>query len=184
MIHKLCMGEMQENCYIIAEDKNCVVIDPGDDFIKLKNFIDKNMLNIKAVLLTHGHFDHCASCKKLQEMGIKVYIHKLDADKLTGDGNLATLFNAKFENFTADCLIDERTLKIDDFEFTVIHTPGHSKGSVCYIYKNNVFCGDTIFESGGIGRTDFYDGSYIELSESIKKLKPFFEKGYNFFYGH
>ena len=184
MIYKLILGELLENCYIITDNnKNCVIIDAGDGYERIMKVINENNLKINGVLLTHGHFDHCASCSKLQKDGVKIYIHKLDADKLYGEGNLANLFGFEFNKFKADVLFDEGTLKVGDFTFNVIHTPGHSKGSVCFVYKNNVFCGDTIFEAG-IGRTDFYDSSLPELMDSLKKLDFYLENDYNFFSGH
>ena len=172
MIKKLIVGDLLENCYIISEDKDCIVIDPGDDYEKIKSYIDENGLKIQAVLLTHGHFDHCASCYKLQQNGAKIYIHKLDADKLYTNGNLAVLMNKKFDKLKADVLLEEGELKIGQFEFFIIHTPGHSEGGVSYVYQNNVFCGDTMFENG-YGRYDFYDGSLQKLSKSLQVLMKY-----------
>ena len=184
MIHKLCLGDFRENCYIITNSKNeCVIVDAGEEFEKIKNFIDKNNLKIEGIILTHGHFDHCASCKKFQDLGVKIYIHKLDADKLYTDNNLAGLFNKTFDEFDADVKFDEGNLKVGDFDFKVIHTPGHSNGSVSFVYKNNIFLGDTIFLNG-VGRTDFYDGSTKKLISSIQKLKPYLNGEYNLFCGH
>lgn len=183
MITKITNGVMNENCYIIREQTNCVIIDPGYAFHQIMEYINKNNLNIVAVLLTHGHFDHSKSGYELQKLGKKVYIHKLDADKLYTKNNLSYIANQPFDFYYADCLIEEGKLKIADFEFDVIHTPGHSKGSVVFVYKNNVFCGDTIFEHG-YGRYDFYDGNFRELMSSIKKLMPYIKNNYNLFYGH
>lgn len=183
MIKMLTVGDLQENCYIVSKNNDCVIIDPGDDYSKIKYYINCNDLNVLAILLTHGHFDHCASCAKFQKEGIKIYIHKLDADKLYTDGNLAGFLKYNFENFEADVLIDEGVLNIGQFEFEVVHTPGHSEGGVSYVYENNIFCGDTLFEFG-IGRYDFYDGSLTKLRQSIQKLMLYKDNGYNFFYGH
>lgn len=183
MIYKLILGDLLENCYIITKNNNCVIIDAGDGYKDIIKFVSEHNLKIQGVLLTHGHFDHCASCLKLQENGIKIYVHKLDADKLYGDGNLSKYFGVDFDNFHADVLFDEGELVISDFNFKVIHTPGHSKGSVCFVYENNVFCGDTIFETG-IGRTDFYDSSFTELMQSLKKLDFYLKNDYNFLRGH
>ena len=184
MINKLVLGNLNENCYIISNNQNnCIIIDAGDGYDEIINFIESKNLNVLGVLLTHGHFDHCSACKKLQDKGFKIYIHKLDADKLYGEGNLSSLTNASFEKFKADVEIEEGELNIGEFKFNVIHTPGHSEGSVSYIYNNNVFCGDTLFENG-FGRYDFYDGSYMKIVRSIKKLKSYKNLGYNFFYGH
>lgn len=184
MIYKLCLGDFQENCYVVANEKNeCVIIDAGEEFEKIMNFVNKKNLNIKGIILTHAHFDHCASCKQFQDLGVKVYVHKLDADKLSTNKNLSHLFGKTFQNLDADFKFDEGKIIIGNFIFNVIHTPGHSKGSVVLVYKNNVFLGDTIFKNG-VGRTDFYDGSAQELINSINKLKPYLNGNYNLFFGH
>ncbi|MBO5884273.1 MAG: MBL fold metallo-hydrolase [Clostridia bacterium] len=183
MIKKLVVGDLQENCYIIQNDNDCVIIDAGDDYEQIKNYITEHNLNILGILLTHGHFDHCAACYKFQQEGVKIYIHNLDADKLYTDGNLASLINKNFDKFKPDVLLEQGNLNLGQFEFYVIHTPGHSQGGVSYVYKNNVFCGDTLFENG-VGRYDFYDGSLEKLKESIEILMQYKYKGYKFYYGH
>ena len=185
MIYKLTLGELKEYCYIITEDnKTCVIIDAGEDFDVIDNFLKQKNLEAKAILLTHGHFDHSASCKKFQQKGVRVYVHKLDADKLYTGNNLANMFGKKFDYFFADELIEQGQLVVNNISFNVLHTPGHSKGSVVYIYGKNIFCGDLIFEHG-YGRYDFYDGDFDELKNSIKKMMPYLKnKDYVFLYGH
>ncbi len=184
MIYKIVLGELMENCYIITEDnKSCVIIDAGEEYEKIDAFLHEKNLSPKAILLTHGHFDHCASCKKFQEKGVKIYIHQADADKLYTNGNLSYIVQKSFDSFTADVLLQEGEIEVNNIVFKVLHTPGHSKGSVVYIYKNNVFCGDLLFENG-YGRTDFYDGNFSELISSIKKIKPYLNSNYTILYGH
>ena len=183
MIKKIVCDLLLENCYIIVKNQKCIIIDPGSSFDKIYNYITSNNLTPLAVILTHGHFDHCISCKLLQQKGIKIYIHKEDQDKLYTQNNLSYLYNIQFNKLNADFVFEEGRLIIDEFIIDVLHTPGHSKGSCCFVYENNVFCGDTIFENG-YGRTDFYDGNLIQLIHSIKKLKPYIDSKYNFFYGH
>ncbi len=182
-VKKFTCNILFENCYIVYDKHKALIIDPGSDYFKINTFLKNNNLNVLAVLLTHGHFDHCLSCKKFQDDGAVVYIHKLDADKLYSDGNLSSMFGIDFQKFYADCLIEEGDLEIGEFEIKVLHTPGHSKGSVCYIIDNNFFSGDTFFKDG-VGRTDFYDSSPYELKQSLNKLQHFFKNNYNFFYGH
>ena len=184
MITKLTLGKLSANCYIISNSKkNCVIIDAGDGYDKIMSIVKNNKFNVQGVLLTHGHFDHCMACKKLQDKGMKIYIHKLDADKLHTPGNLSSLHNQKFDYFNADVLIDEGKLVVGDFTFNVIHTPGHSAGGVAYVYEDNVFTGDTMFKNG-FGRYDYYDGSYVDLLNSIAKLYKLKKLDFNFFYGH
>ncbi len=183
MIYKITNGELYENCYILSKNNSCIVVDPGYAYEQIMDYADKNNLQIIAVLLTHGHFDHSKGGFELQKLGIPVYIHKDDADKLYTKNNLSYMIGAHFDYYKADNLIDEGRLVIGDFSFDVIHTPGHSKGSVSYIYGNNIFCGDTLFENG-YGRYDFYDGNYNEIITSVKKLLGYKKNGYKFFYGH
>lgn len=184
MVKQLTLGEMQENCYIVYnEDKNAIIIDPGYGFEIIDNFVKQNRLNVQGILLTHGHFDHCASCFKFQKQGIKIYIHELDADKLNSDYNLSKIFGMSFDKLQADETFQEGKLVVGDFEFEVIHTPGHSKGSVCFVFGEYVFTGDTIFENG-YGRTDFYDGSFSDIKISIRKLYPYLHGEYILKYGH
>lgn len=183
MVYKITNGELNENCYILSNGDNCVVIDPGYAYEQIIEYTKRNNIKILAVLLTHGHFDHSKSGYKLQKLGIPIYIHKDDADKLYTDNNLSNLIGAHFDYYHANILIEEGKLCIGEFCFDVIHTPGHSKGSVSYIYKDNIFCGDTLFKNG-YGRYDFYDGNYYDLMKSVKKLLKYKKEGCKFFYGH
>lgn len=173
----------QEKAYLIYSDGNAIVIDPGNCYNSIIKFVKNKHLNVLAVLFTHGHFDHCMSCKSFQENGVLVYIHSLDADKLYTDGNLANMFGIHFDKLFANRTIEEGELCIGNFELLILHTPGHSAGSVCYIIDNYLFSGDIIFENG-IGRTDFYDGDYKQLMQSIQKIKPYLDNGYKLFPGH
>ena len=173
----------ETNTYIVTceETGDTLVVDPSLPEEKLiEKLKDKN---VKYVLLTHGHFDHAATAKKFQDDGIKIYIHKYDADKLYTENNLAKHFGYTFENLVSDFTFTEGELIIDNFKLEVLHTPGHSKGSVCFIYKNHLFTGDTIFENG-YGRVDLYDGDFFEIKQSIKKLMPYKKSGYLLHYGH
>lgn len=189
IVKNIKVGELKTNCYFVINDetKDALIIDPGDDYLILKKFIEDNCLNVKAVLLTHGHFDHIGACKQLKENGIPIIIHKLDADKCNNnDLNLSNVYhNGVTNNFNPDMLLDGDIgeLKMNSFIIKYIHTPGHSRGSVCYIIENFLFSGDTIFENG-YGRTDFFDGSINNLIKSIKKLKPYLNGKYYLFAGH
>lgn len=183
MIYKITNGELAENCYIISKNNTCVIIDPGYAIEDILNYTKEHDLKILAVLLTHGHFDHCKCGYELQKIGIPIYVHKLDEDKLYTDNNLAYMTNSVFDFYHADILIGEGQLNIGDFSFMVLHTPGHSKGGVSYIYEDNIFSGDTLFENG-YGRYDFYDGNYSDLMLSVRKLLKYKKEGYKFFYGH
>lgn len=174
-IGKLALGLMEVNCYFVRNQgsRECVVIDPGDRFKKIKNYIDENDLDVKAILLTHGHYDHIGQTKALKELtGAEIYIHALDKDKLVDpDKSLASFSYAKCEPAPADVLLQGgEVLHIAGMDIKVIHTPGHSSGGVCYIIENSIFCGDIIFCGGSYGRYDFYDGNFGKLCDSVNKI--------------
>ena len=107
MIKKITSSLMQENCYIISKNSKCIIIDPGANIDEIINYIKTNKLKAIAVLLTHGHFDHCMGCKILQDLGVKIYIHKYDADKLYTNNNLSYLLDIKFDQIKANVLFEE-----------------------------------------------------------------------------
>lgn len=188
MIKELTVGSLEENCYILYNDKSneCIVIDPGDEYERIVAECKKVNKRPSYVLLTHGHFDHIGACKKLRDNGAKIYIHKADANKLHGD-RVAELFGFKYDYCDADALLDGgETLTLAGFNIDVIHTPGHSGGSVCYKVESEgiIFVGDTVFFRS-YGRFDFPDGSYTELYDSIvNKLFKIGERDYILYCGH
>ena len=125
------------------------------------------------ILLTHGHFDHTGAVADLKEQtGAKVYIHSKDECMLDDTiKNVAYLCPGySYKPFTADVLVsDGDIIRLDEIEFSVMHTPGHTAGSVVYFADNCMFAGDTIFE-GSAGRTDFYSGDYIAQRNSLARL--------------
>lgn len=167
----LVTGEMGVNSYLLVNDENnAVLIDAGEDYNALKNAEKTHGFKITACILTHGHFDHAGACAALKKGGVKIYVSKEDADKLTGGGNLAQVFGHTFENFSADYTFsDGDILSLEGFDFKALSTPGHTKGSVSLIFGDKLFSGDTLFYES-IGRTDLGDGSFEEISASLKKL--------------
>ena len=186
-IKTLYLGVCMTNCYIVSGDnKNCIVIDPASDGDIICSEISKNQLELTAIFLTHGHFDHIYAIPYLIEKypEARVYVHK-DEEKYLKDTslNLSPMFG---ENFvytgTVKCLTDGDIVTECGLEFSVMHTPGHTEGSVCYIAEDSIFSGDTLFAST-VGRTDFPLGSFPTLLSSLKKLKAL-EKDYNVYPGH
>lgn len=169
-IHRIVAGELQSNCYIVQNGGRGFIVDAAGDADKLEDKIRELGLKIEAVLLTHGHFDHCSLAKHFQDKGIPIYIHKADADKLHSYKNMAVFMNFHFDKLTADVLLNGgEELNIAGLRVGVIHTPGHSEGGVCYALDGVIFTGDTIFKLS-YGRTDFFDGDFYVLKESIQKV--------------
>lgn len=184
-VNKFVSGLLNENCYVVVCDDACIVVDPGNAYEQVMKFTKSNNIKVLAVILTHGHFDHIADCHKFKNDGIKIYIHKLDADKC--EDNLKNL-SAKFyklQTFIPDVLLDgkEFVFNVGNFEIKMLHTPGHSKGGCSYIIGNYLFTGDTLFENT-YGRTDFYDGNITEMMESLKLLQYYVNEGYILCSGH
>lgn len=168
-------GEFQENCYIVYDDssKKAIIIDPGQDGKKVIDKIEK--LNLKPELLinTHGHFDHTYSDDIIrQKYNIPLAIHKDDTDMLSdANKNFSTIVGDPIIINKADIVFDKEEIKETSFcKYSVICTPGHSKGSVCILIDNLLFAGDTVFKNS-IGRTDLYGGNYDELILSLQKIK-------------
>ncbi len=183
-LYHLQSGPLNVNSYFLVNDKNqAVVIDSGENYKKIKQVSEKFGFEVKAVLLTHAHFDHSGNAKKLQDDGAKIYISKIDAKKLLNDDNLSVDFGRKFEYLTADYTFEDGdVLNVCDITIKVIATPGHTDGSVCFMVENSLFTGDTLF-FGSVGRTDFKSGNREEMVKSIKKLFNL-EGDYTVYPGH
>ena len=167
-IEKIVVGEFQANCYVVACKKTGrgFIIDPGDEYERIKKVIDRMDVEPSFIVNTHGHLDHI---KEDEKFHLPVYIHKQDAECLRNpDKNLSSLFGFPFVVSVETVLLEDGyILKIGETEFEVLHTPGHSPGSACLKSGELVFTGDTLF-CGGYGRTDLPGGSEERLLGSIK----------------
>lgn len=172
-INKLMLGQIKENCYILECGENAVIIDPGQETEKIITFLKEKNLKPVVVLLTHGHYDHCYSVKALQELGAKCYVHPLDAEKLHNKDNMEELFDKPFPKTNADEMLQDGNQNFCGIDMLVLHTPGHTSGSCCFVVGDVLFSGDTLFDAG-YGRTDMVDGDFEKLKASLKKLKPYF----------
>ena len=142
-IIKVVTGALDENCYVLVKGDNCLVIDPGDDFQKIKEVI--NGRKVLGVLITHSHFDHIGALRNfLTKRSIKIF---------------------KRSN------LEEKEYTIGDFKFNCIHTPGHSRDSVSFYFPEDevMFVGDFIFKES-IGRVDLPGGNNNEMNMSIAKI--------------
>ncbi len=147
-IKKVVTGYLDENCYVLINNKECLVIDPGDDFPKIKEQIGE--AKILGVLITHSHFDHIGALRNfLTKRSIKIF---------------------KKSN------LEEKEYVIGSFKFKCLYTPGHSKDSVTFYFEdeNVMFDGDFIFKES-IGRTDLPGGSDVDMKESINKILTYSE---------
>jgi glyoxylase-like metal-dependent hydrolase (beta-lactamase superfamily II) len=171
-IKKLSLGQIGTNCYVIWDEnsKEAAVIDPGFVDQRIMAIINQNMLNVKYILLTHGHFDHIGGVKEIKNLtGAKVFIHEDEKDSLVDpQKNLSYLTGISIAQDPADgFLLDGDELFLGDLKIDVIYTPGHSKGGVSFLAKDTLFSGDALFNTS-IGRTDFSGGDPKELLESIR----------------
>ncbi len=153
-IDKVVVGSLRENCYVLSNKDNCLVVDPGDDIDKIKKLIGNK--NVLAVLVTHYHDDHVGALNDI----LSVYNVKVIDYKCSGIQN------------------------IGDFSFYVIHTPGHKEDATTYYFKEDkvMFVGDFIFRDS-VGRWDLEGGNIKDMKESIDKIKKY-DKDITLYPGH
>lgn len=172
MIQSFAVMPFDENCYVVYDDTHeGVVIDPGGMADEILSYIRETGLSIKAVLNTHGHCDHIGADDAIRDATkAPLYIHKEDAPML-GDVklNLSAFMGFRALARPAEHLLSEGDeISFGQSKLEVLHTPGHSKGGVCFVGDGVAFTGDTLF-AGSIGRSDFPGGSEVELIGNIKK---------------
>lgn len=172
-ISRMPLGPMATNAYIIYENKQAIVIDPGGDFEKLNSYLQERELDVIAVLLTHAHFDHIGAVDQVREAyGAPVYLHEAESDWLMDPSkNGSSLFPVgEVTAKPADRSLEAGQLEIGPFTFEVRHTPGHSPGSMSFVFRNQRFtvAGDTLFQRG-MGRTDLPGGDREQLEQSINE---------------
>ena len=169
IIDKLIVGPMAVNCYVVADaaTKEACVIDPGLEPEKIKRALKKNSLALRFIINTHGHADHIGANGYFNA---PIFIHRLEADFLTDDQkNLSGPFGFLLKpSKPARLLEDKEMLRLGSMELEVIHTPGHTPGSISIRASGIVFTGDALF-AGGIGRTDFSYGDEGLLLASIRE---------------
>lgn len=172
---KIPVGELEVNCYIIysVNTKNCYIVDPGDNGEIILRKIMEAGLNPQKILLTHGHIDHCGGIRHIvSETGIPVLIHKMDSSLMTSQRNLelGSVFGLDTPPEPDGFFENGEIIRLDGKDIEIIHTPGHSPGSVCFKTGKMLFTGDTLFR-GSVGRTDLPGGNFKQLEESLELLK-------------
>lgn len=169
IIKAIVVGELETNCYIAGDEaaKEAFIIDPGAGFKRIKDEIALLKLKPIAVINTHGHGDHILANDRFD---VPVWIHRLDAEFLLDHSkNLSGAFGFPFAVKPAERLLEDKDiLNLGQYKFEVIHTPGHTPGSICLKADNIIFTGDTLFHEG-VGRTDFSYGSEEDIKRSIKE---------------
>ena len=163
-VHAMALGAYQTNCYILHDDtsKSCCVVDPGYEADAVLDKLDSLGLTLEAILLTHGHFDHVGAVKELAaETGCDVYIHPddLTMPPMMTAGKL--YYTKTYEEGTR--------LQLAGLDITVLHTPGHTPGSVCLLVGDTLISGDTLF-AGSCGRTDLPGGDWATIQKSLARL--------------
>ena len=171
-LKKLIVGEFQANCYIVAdENKNGIVVDPGGEAEEILATIARNKLRIFYIVATHAHIDHIACLEEVRKFtGARFLLHPDEISFLENpDLNLSSLLQNPRRFSPPDRLVRNKDKIIaGDIELEVIHTPGHTPGSICLRKDDIIFTGDTIFYRG-VGRTDFPGGDFDLLRKSIKE---------------
>lgn len=172
---KYSLGQLNTNCYILEKNNTCLIIDPADEASFILQELQSKKLKPLAILATHGHFDHVVAVGEIQmSFNIPLYIFKRDIfllKKINKTHEYFLGFNPNAISPKYIKYLKEESMKIGDFEFKVIKTPGHTPGGCCFYFEkeNVVFTGDTLFKQG-IGRYDFSYCSYDDLKKSLKKL--------------
>lgn len=174
------------NAYLIANDeaRELAVVDPSVDPSAAASLLGDGY-RLKYVLLTHGHFDHILFVDEWRALGAKVCIHERDADFLGDPAKSLYLqfFARDTRHLPPDILLhDGDKLTLGTEEITVMSTPGHTGGSVCYLLGDSMISGDTLFR-GSFGRTDLYGSSDEEMQQSLKKLRAI-QTNYTVYPGH
>ncbi|NIR86580.1 MBL fold metallo-hydrolase [Candidatus Bathyarchaeota archaeon] len=180
MITKMfTVGTLCTNCYVVSctETRETVIIDPGfETDLEAKTVlkeIERRKLRVRYIVNTHGHHDHTGGNGIMKRLtGAPILIHEYDAPMLTDSTkNLSMLFGLRTVSVSPPdrMLHDGDIVKVGDVSLRVLHTPGHSRGSISLLSADAVFTGDTLF-AGSIGRTDLPSSSYEEIMLSLKKL--------------
>ena len=164
----------EANSYLVISEGQAALIDAGAPTKSILEALDSENAKLEYILLTHGHFDHTVTADALRKAtGAKLIIHTDDEEMLADPEKSALAsFLGRYDTVTPSekTVTDGERIPLGKEEITVIHTPGHSKGSVCYLTADSLFTGDTLFD-GGFGRYDLHGGDFMALRASLSRLK-------------
>ena len=186
-IYKYTVGTMGTNCYIIdGGSGKCAVVDPGADIEKITSAVESKGLTVEKIILTHAHFDHMLALEELRRLtGAPLLIYKDEAG-LLADCNKNLLHRYADVDVPPEpaevLLSDGDVITVGDGRLTVMHTPGHTPGSMCLVTGDTVISGDTLFRES-IGGYDFPGGDYGTIMKSLDKFKAL-EGDYKILPGH
>ena len=166
-IFSICSRLLGENTFLVEKEGNVLIVDPGVSGESIFAACAELRAKPIAVLLTHGHYDHICGAPALSAAGLKIYAGEEELDVVNGRANLALVFGKSLPTIPLERgLADGENLSLPPFSVQVIHTPGHTKGSVCYLIDGALFSGDTLFE-GSYGRADLPTGDSADLLCSV-----------------
>ncbi|MBQ4343813.1 MAG: MBL fold metallo-hydrolase [Erysipelotrichaceae bacterium] len=166
-VQQLVLSMMQTNCYLLKEEGHVLIIDPASSTNRILSQLDEQDI-VDGILLTHGHFDHIGAADMLKKrLHCPVFVHPLD-ERLAKDPRIDR-FGTDIALKSQVSYYQEGRMNIGPFELEILHTPGHTDGSVCIGYKHHLFTGDTLFQQS-VGRCDLYSGSDSKLKQSLRLL--------------
>ncbi|MEG1384193.1 MAG: MBL fold metallo-hydrolase [Oscillospiraceae bacterium] len=167
----LTVGPIGTNCYIVSDaNKKCAVIDPGDEADRIVDFLDDKGLTCEYILLTHGHFDHIGALEQVKRAtGASLVMNAADRGRIKLSPEILCA--------------DGDEIAVGDNLFSVIATPGHTEGGVCYKCGDSLFSGDTLF-CDSVGRTDLPGGDFETLRRSLLKLRDLPDADLKVYPGH
>jgi hydroxyacylglutathione hydrolase len=171
-LEAMAVGAIQVNCYLFgcSATRESAIIDPGGDAAFIKTKVEERQALVKMILLTHGHYDHLGALEEIRKTyDCPVMIHADDAPAVTNPMvNLSAMMGVGISSHEAERLLgDGDRIQLGRLTLDVMHTPGHTRGGVCFHWNGLLFSGDTLFNTG-VGRTDLPGGSIVQLEQSIR----------------
>jgi len=174
IVKRLAVGPLEANCFIIGDERSgrAIIVDPGDEPDRIMNVVGEKGLSVDYLVCTHAHFDHVGAVPDIKkETGAKIVVHKDELEIYLAARDMAAFWGYDIEPLPGPDLLveDGDEIRSGALVFKVLHTPGHSPGSICLFGESVVITGDTLF-AGSVGRTDFHGGDMNKLRQSFERL--------------